>query len=121
MSTLTREKLADFLGVTPRTIKQWTEDVIPRTCWTLAGRGQSNYEYSPRAAMIGQLMVELGDIFGSNSPLPKRITEQVVRELDRLGWPAERNVTLDLTLNGITMRVPMTFMQTAREKLAQLA
>jgi hypothetical protein len=118
---MTREQLANVLDVTPRTIKQWTEDVFPPNVYTLTGRGQSAYEYSPRAAVIGQLMVDLGEVFGSNSPLPKRITEKVIAELDRLGWPsAGSRATLTVTLNGMEIRMPLAFLQTAHEKLAAL-
>jgi hypothetical protein len=119
-TTLTREQLANVLGVTPRTIKEWTTtDLFPANFYTLTGRGQSSYEYSPRAAMIGQLVLELGDALGANSPLPRRIAEQVIAELDRLGWPESRAVITVVT-NGFEIRVPLTFLKTAREKLAAL-
>jgi hypothetical protein len=119
---MTREQLADVLDVTPRTIKEWTSSVFPTSVYTLSGKGQSAYEYSPRAAVIGQLMVELGEVFGSNSPLPKRITEKVVAELDRLEWSAAGSkATLTVTLNNLEIRMSLGFLKVAQEKLSALA
>jgi len=117
---LTRQQLAAALGVAPNTVKQWTTDgTLPPTAYVLSGRGsQSAYMYSPRALMIGQLVLELGDVFGSdNSPLPKRIAKQLVNELDRAEW-RESLARLTVTCGSFTFTADLKFMQTAKRKLA---
>src|SRR5437867_8991373 len=86
---LSREQLATALGVTPNTIKSWTTDgTIPPTMYTLSGSGsRSSYVFSPRALMIGELILELNHVFGSdNSPLPKKIAAALREKLERTEW-----------------------------------
>ena len=120
---LTRERLAKALGVTPNTVKQWTTDgTLPPTSYVLSGAGlRSTYEYSPRALMIGQLLTELGEIFGTdNSPLPKRIAAAIREQLDRIEWNDAQRARLTVQCGGFQITSDLSFLKTAKQKLAAL-
>jgi hypothetical protein len=120
---LTSERLARALGVTPKTIQRWTsEGTLPPSCYTLLGAGaRSGYEFNPRAAMIGQLVLELGELFGTdNSPLPKRIAAALREQLDRIAWDDTRDRQLTVTAGGFTLTADLSFLKTAKQKLAAL-
>lgn len=121
---LSCDQLAQLLGVTSTTVRQWTHDgTLPATTYVMAGAGRrSGYEYSPRALMVGELIVELGTIFGSdNSPLPKRIARQLVQELDRIEWKdSAARLTVKFS-NGFELLSDLKFLRTAKQKLSALA
>ena len=82
------------------------------------GRSSIRQHGGQPALMIGQLILELGDVFGSdNSPLPKRIAKQLVNELDRAEW-RESLARLTVTCGSFTFTADLKFMQTAKRKLA---
>ena len=120
---LSREQLATALGVTPNTIKSWTTDgTIPPTMYTLSGSGsRSSYVFSPRALMIGELILELNHVFGSdNSPLPKKIAAALREKLERTEW-SDALARLTVTCGGFEIITDLQFMKTAKKKLASLA
>ena len=122
---LSREQLARVLGVAPNTIKSWTADgTIPSTMYVLSGAGsRSSYEFSPRAVVVGELILELNQVFGSdNSPLPKRIAAALREQLDRVEWSESTTARLTVKCsNGFELLISdLQFLKTAKQKLAAL-
>jgi hypothetical protein len=117
---MTKEELAEALGVREALVRQWTRDgTIPPHFYQVDGKA---YRYAPVTVALGELMLELGRIFGDNSPLPKQIARQAVPKLEAAwheqpGGPAR----LSVQCGRFELQGPLTCLESAQQKLAAFA
>jgi excisionase family DNA binding protein len=114
---LTKDELAQILGVSESLVRQWTRDgTIPPHFYA---RGDGNaYSYSPIAVVLGEVMLELGQLFGQNSALPKQVIRQLVPQIELAWHEPERPARLTVFHDTLEVRAPLSFLTRAKEKLA---
>jgi hypothetical protein len=113
---LTKDTLAELLDVREALIRQWVRDgTIPEHFYCRLGRNE--YEFQPVAVAIGELMVELGQLFGTNSALPKTIARKLAPRIEMLWHEPATTVTLKVTHGPLTVTAPLDFVARAKEKL----
>jgi len=119
--TMTKDQLAEVLGVREALVRQWTRDkTIPERFYFRDG--DRSYRYAPVCVALGELMLELGEVYGPNSPWPKQIAHEVASKLEYV-WHANDGLPVTLTVlkGAIEVRMPVTCVQRARQKLATAA
>ena len=120
---LTKDELAQALGIGEALVRQWTRDgTIPEHFYHRSADGDRAYRYAPITVALGELMLELGEFFGSNSPIPKAVARQVVPSLER-AWQAPGAPKCDLRVShgDLTVSARVGFVARAKEKLAVFA
>ena len=119
---LTKDELAQALGISEALVRQWTRDgTIPEHFYHRSADGDRAYRYAPITVALGELMLELGAFFGTNSPIPKAVARQVVPSLERAWQESGSSVRLTVTHGALEVRAPLTFVARAKEKLAAFA
>ena len=118
--TMDKHELAAALGVDERVVRKWASDrTIPEEFWIRDG--DRSYRYAPLALVLGQLICELGQLFGVTSPLPKRIATAVAPQLAQVWAEPEIPAKLRVNIDGCEIQIaPLTFAATARTKLEEL-
>lgn len=119
--SLTKDEVAECLGVKETLIRQWTRDgTIPRTFYHQPD-GHA-FAYAPVTVALGELMLELGAFFGSHSTLPKLIVKQAVPALER-AWQATDGLPAYLRVQhgGLEVHGELGCLARARNKLAAFA
>jgi hypothetical protein len=116
---LSRHDLADLLGVSPEVVQKWNSVLPPRWFQKYAGAG-AGYHYAPITVAFGELLLELGQLLGSTSKLPRLLAPQAVPTLEA-AWrnPAEPR-TLALCHEGAALLLPLTCVSRAQQKLHKL-
>jgi hypothetical protein len=115
---LSKEELAETLGVREALVRQWTRDgVIPPHFYHADGHA---YRYATVTVALGELMLELGRFFGENSPLPKMIARQAVPALE-VAWQEQAPAQLSIRSGAFELRGPLSCIDNARQKLAVFA
>ena len=117
---LSKDELAQALGISEALVRQWTRDgTIPAHFYVRDD--DRAYKYAPITVALGELMLELGAFFGSNSPIPKAVARQVVPSLERAWQASGSPLRLTVTHGALEVRAPLTFVARAKEKLAAFA
>lgn len=116
---LTKDDLAQVLGVREALVRQWTRDrTIPEHFYYSEG---TRYLYAPITVALGELMLELQGLFGENSAIPKQIVRQVIPTLE-LAWQDPSTPTrLSVMKGSFEVRGPLSFIGNAQQKLAAFA
>lgn len=104
-------------------MRQWTRDgTIPPHFYD---RQDGNaYAYAPATVALGELVLELGRLFGSNSPIPKSVAKQVAPRLESL-WREDTSRTphtapgyLSIRHGELEVRSALGFLARAKSKFA---
>lgn len=121
MTYLGKDKLAALLGVKEALVAQWTRDQTIPPHFYVRTEGTS-YQYAPVTVALGELILELGGVFGANSALPKALAKQVLPALERAWRAPEVAVELKAVKHGVLeVRLELGFMARAKQKLDCLA
>ena len=114
-----RHELAERLGIEKRLLDQWTKDeTIPPHFYERGIDGTRGCRYAPITAAVIELMLDLGRVFGVNSPLPKRIVRQLVPQIERAWREPELPTKLTVQAGDIELNTTLSFLKRAASKLA---
>jgi hypothetical protein len=113
-------EVAQVAGVTEALVRQYVRDnTIPSSFYVTGGAGGRANQFAPIAVAVIELMKELGEFFGANSPLPKQIVQKVLPHLERVWREPELPAKLTVTHGELTVTAPLTFLARAKAKLDQ--
>jgi hypothetical protein len=119
---LTKHELADVLGVSPDVVKHWASSgtIPPQFFRKYPGAG-TNYFYAPIAVAFGELLLELGQLLGGTSKLPRLLIPQAVTAIEA-AWqaPDEPRPPLAFCHESAALLLPLTCVARAKHKLETL-
>jgi hypothetical protein len=116
---LSKDELAELLGVSEAQVRQWTRDRVIPPHFYVRQEGNS-YSYAPICVALGELVLRLREHFGANSPLPVAIAVAAVPQLKQ-AWHSSASSPLVVRHGGLEVRVDAAFLVSAKTKLAAIA
>jgi hypothetical protein len=123
---LNREQLAEVLNIPSTRVAQWTKDGTIPAEW-ISAEGKS-FLYAPVCVALGLLILELEGFLGKSSPATKPAARRVAPILrsywDELSSGGAVNTRAHALVrvsddSEVELKVPLTFLATAREKLTK--
>ena len=115
---LTKHDLAAILGVSPDVVKQWaTAGAIPPQFFRKYPGAGTSYYYAPAAVAFGELLLELGQLLGSTSKLPRLLAAQAVPAIEAAWEAPEEPRTLALCHESAALLLPLSCVSRAHKKL----
>jgi hypothetical protein len=129
---LTKNELADALGVQEQQIRKWRSDDVLPASWTIEHHFDSHETaYRAVSVALGELVLGLRNIFGGNSPVPNASAVTLRPTVERLfravldGHTIPASFQMELAAapgeQGILLTIPTTFLHRAKAKLVKLA
>lgn len=119
---LTKSELADVLGISADVVQKWTSsDVLPPQFFSKYRGAGAGYYYTPAAVAFGELLLELGQLLGSTSKLPRLLARQAVPAIVAAWERPTEPRTLALCHEHVALLLPLSCVARAKHRLETLA
>jgi hypothetical protein len=117
--TMTKTEVAAAAGVSEELVRQYAKDgTIPASFFVLDGK---TYRFVPATVVVIELAVELAELFGQISAIPKAVARQIVPALESAWNGTASSAVLEVTKGSIEVRASLSCIERARQKVAALA
>ena len=118
---LTKNQLAEICGITPPLVRQLTRDgtIAPRFVVRGAAPNVRRVMFRPEAVASVLLLEELQNIFGVQSPTPKRTVAQLTDRIEARWLSPDEPVELQIRSGSVTVSADLGFLRRAQQLIAQ--